>query len=93
MSNRYGPANLYGSEAKEHWRKIRTEDLATVAEKLGITMDKKTPYQYRLVGYMDFYPTNGAWHDTITGRRGDFHTIHDIYRLLEQRGHGAGQNS
>lgn len=85
MSDRYKPSGLHGSEAKEYWRNIRTEDLLTACKERNTTYEKLTPYQYR-VGQLDFYPTNGNWHNIITNKRGDFHTIKDIYRLLDSIG-------
>lgn len=86
MSDRYAPSGLYGSEAKEYWRKIRTEDLFKACEERGLEVRKLTEYQYRVADTVDFYPTNGNWHNIKTKLRGDFHTIYDIYKILSHAG-------
>lgn len=86
MDNRYKPSGLHGSEAKEYWRKIRTEDLMKACEERNVEVEQKTEFQYRVGGKIDFYPTNGNWHLLEGNKRGDFHTIGDIFKLLSRAG-------
>lgn len=86
MNKRYMPSGLHGSEAKEHWRVIRTEDLMAACAERQVEVKQLTEYQYRAGGAIDFYPTNGNWHLLKDGSRGDFHTINDIYKLLTKAG-------
>lgn len=84
--SRYATSGLHGSEAKEHWRKIRTEDLMQACEERNVPVVQKTEYQYRVGDAIDFYPTNGNYHILKDNSRGDFHTIGDIYKLLSRAG-------
>lgn len=85
-SNRYAPSGKHGSEAREHWRDIRVEDLKQAAEELGLTLVRKTAYQYRIGDVIDVYPTNGKWHDLKTQRRGEYHTINGLKSVLSRLG-------
>lgn len=77
------PDGLHGSEAREWWRQARTHDLLLFCERYGHTVTDITPYQFRVNGCIDFYVTNGAWHDLQSGKRGDYHTVEDLKRLLK----------
>lgn len=46
------------------------------------TVVKLTPYQYRIDGRLDIYPSNRKWHLIKTGERGQFRSISDIKRQL-----------
>ena len=38
----------------------------------GYDVKELTPYQFRVEGRLDIYPTNACWHDIETKERGSF---------------------
>lgn len=50
----------------------------------GYTVDRLTPFQFRINGRLDIYPTNARFHDIKTGKRGDFWGD-DLEKFLEKK--------
>lgn len=46
------------------------------------TVVELTPYQYRIDGILDIYPSNKKWHLIPTNERGRFRTVEDIAKVL-----------
>lgn len=51
-------------------------------EDLGCEVRSLTPYQFRINGYFDLYPSNKRWHNIKNNHRGSFE--HIPARLLVQ---------
>lgn len=43
-------------------------------------VEEITPYQFRIDGFLDIYPTNQKFHNIETGKRGFYHTIAQIVK-------------
>jgi hypothetical protein len=84
MVNRRSASGLHGTEARQWWRNNRSEDIERLAREFGYECKKLTPYQLRVGGAIDFYPTNGRAHILATNKRIDFHTADDVFKLLQQ---------
>ena len=84
MIHRGSKSNLHGSEAKEWWRSGRSEDIERLCREFGYEYRKLTPYQIRVAGKVDFYPTNGRVHFLKTNKRRDYHTADDVFRIFQQ---------
>lgn len=84
MIHRGSASRKHGTEAKQWWRANRKEDLFTLCDERGIDYQELTPYQIRVAGKIDFYPTNGRAHILSKNKRVGYHTAHDVRRLLEQ---------
>lgn len=56
---------------KESQRDKRTRLLLELMHE-GYDVVQLTPYQYRVNGTLDIYPTWAKWHDIKTGKRGTF---------------------
>jgi len=71
----------------EYFRERRNErrqsDTLVIKElgSAGLPVKEITEYHFRVWGFFDIYPTNRKFHNTKTGRRGQYQ---DIYRVLER---------
>lgn len=84
MIHRGSKSNLHGTEARQWWRNGRSEDIERLAREFGYEVKQLTPYQLRVAGKVDFYPTNGRAHLLKQNKRIDFHTADDVFRILQQ---------
>jgi len=45
----------------------------------GHIVKQLTPYQFRIDGKVDVYPTHNRYHILATGKRGDYRKIKELY--------------
>lgn len=62
-----------GSPEAREWRRGRRSQFVPELEAEGLEVKQLTPYQFRVNGQLDIYPTNAKWHDLKTGQRGSFY--------------------
>jgi len=57
-----------------------------------LSVQELTPYQFRVAGWLDLYPTNQRYHNLRTNRRGWYEDLAALWRKLqeEQSHDGAG---
>ncbi len=84
MVDRGSASGLHGTEARRWWRDNRTDDIKRLAREFGYECRELTPYQLRIAGVVDFYPTNGRVHFLRTNKRMDYHTADDVFRIFQQ---------
>ncbi len=50
-------------------------DLETLEIEHGLPYEEITPYQIRIDGSLDIYPTNKKWHDLTKNKRGHYNRL------------------
>lgn len=72
------------SYVNEQYRNQRTEDLARFANDTGCEIQWFSPYQARIDGIVDVYPTNGRYHVLASNIRGSYRNLKDLRKLLNE---------
>lgn len=67
------------SRSDHQWRNLRrrnamTDEIKALGRK-GFKLEWITPYQCRINGVLDLFPTNWRYHNIKTGKRGGFEDV------------------
>lgn len=76
-----GPTKEEAIQAKKDSRDSATTEILALTKK-GLRIEMLTPYQYRINGVLDLYPTNRKYHHIRFNRRGIFSG--DIERFVKR---------
>ena len=70
-----------------YYRAIRTKDLEEMLKITGFEYKWYTPYQLRIWTEdwaIDFYPTNGKYHNLASGKYKNYNTKEDLRKIIEK---------
>ena len=73
-------------ENARHYKQANRVKFVNILRSLDYSqhmVEEITPYQYRIDGKLDIYPSNRKWHLIPTGERGQFRNFKEIEELLK----------
>lgn len=70
--------------AKAKWRETRTGYIKTFIDDIGYSIHWFSPYHCRVDNMLDLWPTNGRYQILDKGGYGDWHTLEDLYKILQE---------